>query len=166
MYSAIENCRQYQELMIKHLLFLNKNMKLSFRVIFHRSLPQPKSFTLNIVKFAIKMQTSQSISFLAENFAISFRSQGFSSQNYIFPVLVNFFSDPRKIFSCLRKTIFVVHGKIYELDSSLQNNRLGRDKRKQEHSSQKSMSVLTSQSVHFSNYFPVLIIQSRFCSLI
>ena len=141
-------------------------MKLSFRVIFHRSLPQPKSFTLNIVKFAIKMQTSQSISFLAETFAISFRSQGFSSQNYIFAVLLIFFSDPRKIFSCLRKTIFVVHGKIYELDSSLQNNRLGRDKRKQEHSSQKSMSVLTSQSVHFSNYFPVLIIQSRFCSLI
>ena len=44
------------------------------------------------------MQTSQSISFLAEIFAIGFRSQGFSSQNYIFLVLLNFFSDPRKLF--------------------------------------------------------------------
>ena len=29
------------------------------------------------------------------------------------------FSDPRKIFSCLRKIIFLVRGKISEVDSSL-----------------------------------------------
>ena len=35
----------------------HENLKLSFRVFFHRKLWNPKSFTLNIVIFAIKMQT-------------------------------------------------------------------------------------------------------------
>ena len=35
----------------------HENLKLSFRVFFHRKLRNPKSFTLNIVIFAIKMQT-------------------------------------------------------------------------------------------------------------
>ena len=101
-------CRQYQELMIKQFQFLNKNMKLSFRVSFHRTLPQPKYFSLNINIFGFKMQTySQSISFLAEMFAMAIQiTRAFLAK------LCS--SRSSKIFFSLGK-YFLVSGKLFFL---------------------------------------------------
>ena len=46
-----------QELASKYLQFFDQNMELSFRVSFHKSLLQPKSFSLDIIIFAFKTQT-------------------------------------------------------------------------------------------------------------
>ena len=73
-------------------------MKLSFRVSFHKNFPDRKSISLNIIIFAFKMQTMTKLNF------------------YCFSKI---FSNPRKIFSCLRKIIFHVRGEISKVDSGL-----------------------------------------------
>ena len=68
---------------------------------------------LNIVIFAFKCRlNSQSFSFLAKIFVIPFQVTMAFLTKLNFSRSFKVFVDPWKIFPCLRKIIFLVHGKI------------------------------------------------------
>ena len=110
-----------EELVIIQLQILNRNMKLSFRVPFHKICRTQNLFLLILLflRLKCKRSNSQSISFLVEIFGIAFQFTRSFLTKLNFSRSSKIFSNPRKIFSCLRKIIFPVRGKISEVDSSL-----------------------------------------------